>query len=88
MQLGLVNNNGMWEIPDIILRSFGAKRYYNVDFIFYYLVDIQTFEDIQVFVEYFDKISIEIDPTTINQFRINVYKDFCPSEPAEKEVPF
>lgn len=88
MQLGLVNNNGMWEIPDITLRSFGAKRCYNVDFIFYYLIDIQTFEDIQVFVEYFEKISIEIDPTTINQFRINVYKDFYPSEPAEDEVPF
>lgn len=87
MQFGLVNNGGMSEISQSDIEILKLERDYSLDFMFYYIIDIETIEKLQVLIEFFGKISIDVDPTTTSQFIIGIEHNYD-SKVNENEVPF
>lgn len=89
MQFGLINNGGQWEIPQNILNmlNFSVHREYSIDWMFYYYIEIFTIEDINNLVDFFGKITIDVDPTTSSQYVIGINHDYNKKE-EDGEVPF
>ncbi len=87
MQFGLVNNSGRSEISQSDIKILNLERDYSLDFMFYYIIDIETIENLQVLIEFFGKISIDVDPTTRSQFIIGIEHNYD-NKVNEKEVPF
>jgi len=87
MQFGLVNNGGRSEISKSDIEILNLERDYSLDFMFYYLIDIETIENLQVLIEFFGKISIDVDPTTTSQFIIGIEHNYD-NKNNENEVPF
>lgn len=90
MQYGLVNYGGKQKIPQNILNmlNFPVYQDYSVDWMFYYNIELYNLEDINNLIDFFGgQISIELDPTTLNQFLIGV-KLSCPEDDREGLPPF
>ena len=87
MEFGLVNNGGRSEISQSDIKILNLERDYSLDFMFYYIIDIETIENLQVLIEFFGKISIDFDPTTRSQFIIGIEQNYD-SKVNENEVPF
>lgn len=90
MQYGLVNYGGEKEIPQNILNmlNFPVYQEHSIDWMFYYNIQIYNLEDINNLVDFFGgQISIELDPTTLNQFLIGV-KLSCTEDDREGLLPF
>ena len=87
MQFGLVNNGGKWEISESDVKILNLQKYYSLDFMFYYFIEIFTIEDINNLVDFFGKITIEVDPTTSSQYVIGINHDYNKKE-EDNGVPF
>ena len=87
MQFGLVNNGGRSEISQSDIKILNLERDYSLDFMFYYIIDIETIENLQVLIEFFGKISIDVDPTTNCRFIIGIEHNYN-KKSNENEVPF
>lgn len=91
MQYGLMNNGGQWEIPEKVFPSMPCSIYREgqLDWMFYYNIEIYSLEDINKLVEFFGgKLSIELDPTTVNLYVICVKENFNIEPVLEEEIPF
>lgn len=87
MQFGLVNNGGEWEISESDVKILHLQRDYSLDFMFYYFIEIFTIEDINNLVDFFGKITIDVDPTTSSQYVIGINHNYNKKE-EDGEVPF
>lgn len=87
MEFGLVNNGGKWEISETDVKILHLRRDYSLDFMFYYFIEISTIEKINNLVDFFGKITIDVDPTTSSQYVIGINHDYNKKE-EDDGVPF
>lgn len=64
MLFGLLKNGGCSEISENDVSILHLERDYSINWIYYYYIEINRIEDLQVLIDFYGKITIDIDPTT------------------------